>query len=270
MTRLPCSLACEREFWSACVPHWNVRRCAQELHVHVGPLAEVCLRGCALPLQQGLVLADAGNATVVRPGDDGDVALVVLGDDAPRILGGPVVRLPPGVATTEPPHPTLPEHVDALVDRLAPRRVVLWGTSRGCAFLQRVFLTSRRPNLVAGVCLRSHLAHAQYHDGAFWSGTTRVATPVPRRLLFVTGDRDDVVTPHLGPGGPLIGPDDTALAWAHAWGYGGAARPWTAHDGAWSSLDYGRVRAVRRHDAGHDTDGVDEMLAWAFLTAVEA
>jgi hypothetical protein len=278
MTPLPCSSACVREFWSACVPHWrgDVAQCARELHAFVGPLSEVCLRGCALPLRPGLVLPDAGNATVVHADTedgacvDDDLALVVLGDGGPRLVRGPVVRLDPGVATTEPPHPTLPAHVDALVDRLAPRRVALWGASRGCAFLQRVLIESRHPDLVAGICLRSHLARAQYHDGAFWvlngtSGWRRTPTPRPRRLLFVTGDRDEVVTPSMGPGGALLGPDDSALAWAHAWGHGGPPRAWTRHGDAWSALDYGQVRAVRRHDAGHDVDAVDEMLAWSFL-----
>ena len=274
---LPCTVACEREFWDSCVPYWrgDVRHCAAELAAFVGPLTGPCMRGCALPLRIGLVISEAANATVVHPGeqDDSLLALIHFGEDVPRLLRGPVLQMDAGAVTTEPPHPTHTAHVDVLLDRLAPRRVALTGTSRGCAFLQRVFIESRHPNLAGGVCLRSQLAHAQYHDGSFWTYEgVRAPTPLPRPLLFVAGARDDVVQneqsttePPRSPGGRMLRLDATALAWASP---SRRPRDWIRNNDEWSHLDYDHIRVVLRHGRGHDVDETDMLLAWSFLAGL--
>lgn len=163
---------------------------------------------------------------------------------------------------------TLLAHLAAF-DNVSPT-FTLYGYSNGAALANRILIEIDDSRIVNAITDGSQLNTLQYRPntgGSFYSGGTNNAytqtkAPVVRRLLQITGGADGVIPATGGEsaigdgeGGKLnfVPWDDSALAYAAAWGHGGGKATPSPDDATTAKATYlsGRVVACNFKGGGH-------------------
>ena len=144
----------------------------------------------------------------------------------------------------------------------------LYGFSNGAALTNRILIENDDPRIAWAITDGSQLNTRQYRAGAFYVGgsdnayTTRKAALTPRRVLQITGARDDTIP---ATGGPSVIPDGlggvvnfvdwqvSANAYARAYGYTGGQASLSPDDANTAQASYlnGQVVAVNFKSGGH-------------------
>ena len=144
----------------------------------------------------------------------------------------------------------------------------LYGFSNGAALSNRILIENDDPRIAWAITDGSQLNTLQYHGGKFYVGgsdnayTTPKAALTPRRVLQITGARDDTIP---ATGGPSVIPDGlggvvnfvdwqvSANAYARAYGYTGGQASLSPNDANTAQASYlnGQVVAVNFKSGGH-------------------